>query len=238
MKNFRVIIVDDERLAREEVKRALMGYPDFVVVAEAKNADEAKEYIGTYKPELLFLDIQMSEKSGFDLLRSLPDPPGIVFTTAYNEYAVEAFETDALDYLVKPLRNERFAMTMEKVRRKLAAGAPGPGNATGEKVFIKDGNKCHLVDLNEVYLIESMDNYARLLHTNKILCIRRSLNQLEEILDRQVFFRISRTQIVNTSFIKHIYGLPKGKLQICLQDGKPLNVSSRQSVRFKAWKKL
>src|SRR5262245_54395528 len=133
MKKYNVIIIDDERLAREEVKRALADFPEFEIVGEAKNYDEAKEQIEMLKPELIFLDIQMPGKSGFDLLESLDEVPQVVFTTAFNEYAVKAFDIDALDYLVKPLRQERFAITIERIKKRLGK----TGNDVSEKqIFI------------------------------------------------------------------------------------------------------
>ena len=231
MKKFTVIIIDDERLAREEVKRSLAGYPEFEIVEEAKNYDEAKKQIEALKPDLVFLDIQMPGRSGFDLLESLDEVPGVVFTTAFNEYAVKAFDIDALDYLVKPLRKERFAITIEKIRKKLLQAEQY--DALEKQVFIKDGSKCFFVQLKDVYLIESADNYARLYFNNRKALIKRSLNQLEEILDSTIFFRISRNQIINTKFISQINNLEKGKLQVRLHKGEPLEVSLRQSVLFK-----
>jgi len=231
MKKFTVIIIDDERLAREEVKRSLAGYPEFEIAEEAKNYDEAKKQIEALKPDLVFLDIQMPGRSGFDLLESLDEVPGVVFTTAFNEYAVKAFDIDALDYLVKPLRKERFAITIEKIRKKLLKAEQY--DALEKQVFIKDGSKCFFVQLKDVYLIESADNYARLYFNNRKALIKRSLNQLEEILDSTIFFRISRNQIINTKFISQINNLEKGKLQVRLHKGEPLEVSLRQSVLFK-----
>jgi two-component system LytT family response regulator len=231
MKKFTVIIIDDERLAREEVKRSLAGFSEFEIVGEAKNYDEAKKQIEALEPELIFLDIQMPGRSGFDLLESLDEVPQVVFTTAYNEYAVKAFDIDALDYLVKPLRKERFAITIERIRKKLLKTEQY--DASEKQVFIKDGNKCFFVQLKDVYLIESADNYARLYFNNRKALIKRSLVQLEETLDSSIFFRISRNQIINTKFISQINNLEKGKLQVRLHKGEPLEVSLRQSVLFK-----
>jgi two-component system LytT family response regulator len=231
MKKFTVIIIDDERLAREEVKRSLAAYPEFEIVGEAKNYDEAKEQIEALQPELIFLDIQMPGRSGFDLLESLNELPQVVFTTAFNEYAVKAFDIDALDYLVKPLRTERFAITIERIRKKLLKTEKY--DASEKQVFIKDGSKCFFVQLKDVYLIESADNYARLYFNNRKALIKRSLVQLEETLDSSIFFRISRNQIINTKYISQINNLEKGKLQVRLHKGDPLEVSLRQSVLFK-----
>lgn len=229
MKKIKVILIDDERLAREELKRTIASYPDIEVIAEAGNADEAVHLIKKHQPDLIFLDIQMPEKSGFDLLEMLEDVPDVVFVTAFDQYAVKAFEADALDYLVKPVRDERFAKVIEKIRNKLnAAQLPAE-----KQLFVKDGNKCHFIRLSDVFLIESMDNYARLYFEDKKTYLKRSLNQLEETLDTGIFFRINRSQIINTNFISQIHQLPKGKLNITLKTGLLLEVSDRQSVKFK-----
>lgn len=147
MKKIKVVIIDDERLAREELKRALAIYDDFVLVGEAENADSAKDLIESQKPDLIFLDIQMPEKSGFDLLESLDNVPEVLFITAFNQYAVQAFEVNALDYLMKPIREERFSKAIEKVRNAIKLKS-SLGNAVSDrKIFIKDGEKTILYSI-------------------------------------------------------------------------------------------
>ena len=165
MKKIKVILIDDERLAREELGRVIAGYADLEVIAEAQNADEAVQLIKEHQPDLIFLDIQMPEKNGFDLLEMLDDVPEVVFVTAFDQYAVKAFEANALDYLVKPVRDERFAKVIEKIRSKLNISV----SQAERHLFVKDGTKCHLIGLNEIFLIESMDNYARLYFNGKQL---------------------------------------------------------------------
>lgn len=238
MTKFSVIIIDDERLAREEVKRSLGDFPEFAIVAEAKNYEEAKEKIDALKPELVFLDIQMPGRSGFDLLEALDEVPQVVFTTAFNEYAAKAFDIEALDYLVKPLRKERFAIAIDRIKRRLGARVLQQDDAAEKQVFIKDGNKCFFVQLKDVYLIESADKYARLYFNDRKVLIKRSLNQLEETLDSNIFFRISRNQIINTKYITQISSLDKGRLHVKLHKGEPLEVSFRQSVLFKSLNRI
>lgn len=240
MKKYKTIIIDDERLAREEVKRALKAYPEFVIVGEANNVDSALTLIAKEDPDILFLDIHMPEKSGFDLLEELTTVPEVVFTTAYDQYAVKAFELNALDYLVKPLRDERFSKTIEKVKIELAKKeehktAVLPIN---RKIFIKDGEKCFFIPLSEIYFIESIGNYVRLYFGDKKVMLKSSLNLLEQKLDATVFFRANRGQIINTQFIKEIHPYFKSKLQITLNSGEKIDVSSRQSVKFKNWNSL
>lgn len=240
MKIFKTVIIDDERLAREEVKRALEKYPEFLIVGEASHVDEAITLIEQQQPEIIFLDIHMPEKSGFDLLEELTTVPEVVFTTAYDQYAVKAFELDALDYLVKPLREERFAKTIAKLKQELNRTIEPQLNVLPmhRKIFIKDGENCYFIPLTEIHFIESIDNYARLYFGSKKAMIKRSLNLLEEKLNPTVFFRINRSQIINTQYIKEIHPYFNNKLQIILTTGETLEVSSRQSVRFKKWNSL
>jgi len=234
MKKIKVILIDDERLARAELNRALINYPNLEIVAEAGNAEEAAALIEKHHPELIFLDIQMPGKSGFDLLEMLDHVPEVVFVTAFDQYAVKAFEANALDYLVKPVRDERFAKVIEKIRSKLNS-APSPA---GRQLFVKDGNKCHFIKLADVFLIESMDNYARIYFQDQTTYLKRSLNQLEESLDEGMFFRVNRSQIINLNYIQQVHQLPKGKLNITLKTGLLLEVSDRQSVKFKTLNRL
>ena len=238
MRKFSVIVIDDERLAREEVKRSLADFSEFEVIGEAKNYEDAKRQIESLKPELIFLDIQMPGNSGFELLESLNEVPQVVFTTAFNEYAVKAFDLEALDFLVKPLRRERFAITIERIRKRLGKSESLRAGAREKQVFIKDGNKCFFVQLKDVYMIESADNYARLYFNDRKALTKRSLSQLEESLDSNIFFRINRNQIINTKYITQINNLDKGRLQVVLHKGEPMEVSLRQSVLFKSLNRI
>ena len=228
MKKLRVLIIDDERMARQEVKRLLMPYPDMEIIGEAKNADEAIVQITEKHPDLIFLDVQMPERSGFDLLESLSEVPEVIFTTAFDEYAVKAFEVNALDYLMKPIREERFALAIERIRQKLAQQISDP------QIFVKDRQQYHFIKWSKVHLIESMDNYARLYFEGKNVFLKSSLNQLEEKLDVSVFFRINRSQIINLQFIQSVQIAPNGRLQISLKTGEVLEASDRQSVKLKS----
>ena len=239
MKTYKTIIIDDERLARAEVKRALSKYPEFEVIGEAANVDEAVVLIEKEHPDLIFLDIHMPEKSGFDLLEELTVVPEVVFTTAYDQYAVKAFEVNAIDYLVKPLRDERFGLSIEKIKATFAKREAKPEALPMHyKIFIKDGEQCFFIPLTDIRLIQSMDNYARLFFGDEKAMIKRSLNLLAEKLDPTIFFRINRSQIINTQYIKEIHPHFNGKLQITLTSGESLEVSSRQSAKFKNWNSL
>ena len=240
MNRYKTIIIDDERLAREEVKRALEKHQEFEIIGEASHVDEAITLIDALNPDILFLDIHMPGKSGFDLLEELTNVPDVVFTTAYDQYAVKAFEMNALDYLVKPLRDERFSKTIEKVKVELSKRiALEPTTLPmHQKIFIKDGEKCHFIPLTDIHFIESLENYARLYFGSNKAMIKRSLNLLAEKLDPKVFFRINRSQMINIHYIKEIHPYFNNKLQITLTTGETLEVSSRQSVKFKNWNSL
>lgn len=239
MKKIKVIIVDDERLSREELKNTLKGYEDFVLIGEAENTDDAKNLIETEIPDLLFLDIQMPEKSGFDLLESLDHVPAVLFTTAYDQYAVQAFEVNALDYLMKPIREERFAKAIAKVRDSIHQKSSLNNLATKDrKIFIKDGEKRFFIQLDEIYLIESLENYTRLFFQGKNALQRRSLRQWEEMLDENIFFRINRTEIINIEYIHEVKQVTGGRLVVKLKTGELLEVSNRQSVKFKNINKI
>jgi two-component system LytT family response regulator len=233
MKPFSVVIIDDERLAREEMKRHLLPYTDFEVAGEAADADEAETLINTLRPQLIFLDIQMPERSGFDLLESLTDCPEVIFTTAFDQYAVQAFDTNALDYLVKPIREERFTRAIEKIRTKLTASNTITQATASQTLFIKEGELYHFIHVKDIYLVESTGNYARIFYQDKKVYWKRSLNQLEKTFDPHLFFRISRTTLINTSFIKQVATLPGGKLAVTLHNGQAFPMSSRQSSAFK-----
>ncbi|WP_276481379.1 LytR/AlgR family response regulator transcription factor [Paraflavitalea pollutisoli] len=227
--SYPVLIVDDERLAREEIKRHLLLYPDFTIAGEAANADEAEELIRTIRPVLIFLDVQMPERSGFDLLESLEEIPEVIFTTAFDKYAVQAFDTNAIDYLVKPIREERFARAIERAQAALQ-----PGNQPLSTLFIRDGERFHFIRVEEIFLIESTGNYARIYYGDKKTYLKRSLNQLEKTLDVAVFFRASRTSVINTRFIQSVKSLSDGRLEILLHNGLPVIVSNRQSAVFRS----
>lgn len=236
----RAIIIDDERLARNELKKLLADFPEVEVIAEAANADEGIEKIDNLQPDLVFLDIQMPGKTGFDMLAELDSVPEIIFTTAYDEYALKAFEVNALDYLLKPIESGRLADAIQKLHLPDESGSGEITAITNrsllnenDQVFVKDGEKCWFVKLSEIRLFESVGNYARLFFgTNKPL-ILKSLNALEERLDEKVFFRANRKHIINLRMIEKIEPYFNGGLLIELKGGDKIEVSRRQTVKFK-----
>jgi two-component system LytT family response regulator len=159
------ILVDDEKLAREGLKNLLKEFPEVQIIGEASNADEALELIDKLKPQLVFLDVQMPEKTGFDLLEDLIETPAIIFTTAYDEYALKAFEVNALDYLLKPVIKERLAEAVQKAKKQIEEQQLNKNRQMllpTEKVFIRDGDRCWYIKLEDIRIIESAGNYAKI----------------------------------------------------------------------------
>ena len=233
----RVILIDDERLARSELKRLLQEFPDVEVIGEAANAAEGLDKIESLNPDLVFLDIQMPGKTGFDMLTQLERAPHIIFVTAYDEYALKAFEVNALDYLMKPVEPKRLAEALLKVRQKDEEELLSYNNrgllGEHDQVFVKDGERCWFVKLSDVRLFESVGNYAKVFFgTNKPL-ILKSLNALEERLDEKVFFRANRKHIINLRMIEKIEPYFNGGLLLDLIGGEKIEVSRRQAVKFK-----
>jgi len=236
----RAIIIDDERLARAELRKLLQDFPEVEVVDEAANADEGIAKIESQNPDLIFLDIQMPGKSGFDMLSSLEKSPNVIFTTAYDEYALKAFEVNALDYLLKPVEPKRLADAIQKLHFIEAKEPVSNGEnvnrsmlTENDQVFVKDGERCWFVKLNDIRLFESVGNYAKVFFGNNKPLILKSLNALEERLDEKMFFRANRKHIVNLRMIEKIEPYFNGGLLLELKGGEKIEVSRRQTVKFK-----
>lgn len=237
--SIKAIIIDDERLARNELKKLLQDHSDIEVIDEAANVDDGIEKIETLNPDLIFLDIQMPGKTGFDLLAEVEKAPKVIFTTAYDEYAIKAFEVNALDYLLKPIEPKRLADAIQKLqaeifKENIGLNGVNRGPLTEyDQVFVKDGERCWFVKLGEIRLFESVGNYAKVFFgTNKPL-ILKSLNALEERLDERMFFRANRKHIINLRWIEKIEPYFNGGLLVDLKGGEKIEVSRRQTVKFK-----
>jgi two-component system LytT family response regulator len=239
----RAIIVDDERLARNELKRLLENFPSIEVIGEASNTDEASQLIEELQPDVAFLDIQMPGKTGFEWLEEWDGfLPEIIFTTAFDEYALKAFEVNALDYVLKPIELARLSESIQKLesRFKRTVSAEKTTSAShvlggNDQIFVKDGEKCWFVRLDRVRLCESMGNYVRLFFDDQKPLVLKSLNSLEERLDPKLFFRCNRKHIVNLNYIDKIEPWFSGGLQVTLKGEKAekIEISRRQSIRFK-----
>ncbi len=235
----KTLLVDDERLARVELRRLLSEFKEIDIVDEAVNADDAKEKIAMHNPDLIFLDIQMPGKTGFELLEELDRAPYVIFTTAYDEYALKAFEYNALDYLLKPIEPKRLEESLKRVIREKKEDEerefmpPAGTLKADDQVFVKDGDRCWFVKLEDIRLFESEGNYVRLFFKEQKPLILKTLNYLDERLDPRTFFRANRKHIINLKWIENIEPWLNGGLLVKMKDGHKIEVSRRQSVKFK-----
>lgn len=233
----RALIIDDERLARKELTSLLEEHETIQIIGEATNADEAFELINSENPDLLFLDIQMPGKTGFELLEMLDEVPKVIFVTAYDEYALKAFEVSALDYLLKPIEPERLAESLLKVKQEEVKKAQSDSGdkklGLEDQVFVKDGDRCWFVSLSNVRVFESDGNYIKVYFDGNRPMIHKSLNALDEKLDSRHFFRASRKHIINLSWVESIEPWFNGGLMVKLKGGDKIEVSRRQAAKFK-----
>jgi len=229
----RALIIDDERLARSALRRLLKEHPEVEVIAEASNPDEAIRAIHKTPPGILFLDVEMPGGSGFDLLEKLEDVPAVIFTTAYDEYAVSAFEVSALDYLVKPITAERLTAALVRAQKALAASRKEPPNSKGafvhHQIFVRDSERCWIVRLIDISLMESEGSYTRFHFGGNAPLVYRSLTAIEQRLNPTTFFRANRAQIINLGWIEGVEHDIDGRLNIRLRNGKQVEISRRQS---------
>ncbi len=233
----KVVIVDDERLSREELKKLLKQYPDIEILAECVNAEEGKKKIEELKPDLVFLDIEMPDKTGFEMLNEISGIPDVVFISAYDEYAIKAFEFQVLDYLLKPLDPQRLAECIKKYQIKEEKENIPVVNTTklniDSRVFLKDGNNCWFVALKDIIFFESLGNYVKVHLANSHPVIFNSLNALEERLPTEMFFRANRKFIINLHHVTTISTLVNNGYMVKLSNEMEVDMSRRQSVKFK-----
>ncbi|QCP14980.1 response regulator transcription factor [Pseudoduganella umbonata] len=229
----RVLIVDDERLARAELRRLLAAHPGIDIVGEAANAEQAVVQVAALQPDLLLLDVQMPGASGFDLLQALDTTPEVIFTTAFDQYALQAFEVNALDYLQKPIQATRLAAALQRAALRLGMPAAG-GAAAPRKLFLRDGERCWFVALDRIRLFESEGNYTRVYFDDARPLMLRSLTQLEERLDAQRFLRASRRHIVNLAFVERMTANDTGGFDLLLPGDVTVEVSRRRAAQIRS----
>jgi len=230
----KALIVDDEPLARRELRRLLAAHPSIQTVGEAGDIDEARERIESLAPEVVFLDIQMPGGTGFDLLVRLDWVPRVIFTTAYDRYAVKAFDVNALDYLLKPIEPERLAAALDKLQATYtAARREAHKDSPLEQLFVRDGPRCWFIPLRDVSVFSAEGNYVRMQWGQERPLLGRSLAALESKLDPQRFFRANRQQIINLEFIRSVDLGVGGRLHVQLNDGREIQISRRQARQFR-----
>ena len=238
MKKIKAVIIEDSRLARNELKELIKVHNEIEVVGEAENVDQGFELINNLDPDLIFLDINMPEKDGFALLEMLDHVPIIIFTTAFDEYAIKSFEYNAFDYLLKPISQKRFSNSIEKVLEKINFIPASYNNindsfSLDKQIFIKDGEKCWLIKIQDIYLFEIEGNYTRVYFGDKKPLLYKSLNQIEKKLPADVYFRANRQQIININHVNKVVSWFNGKLKIEMNSGDEIEISRRQSNNFK-----
>lgn len=235
----RTLIIDDERLARKELANLLEPFTEIELVGECSNAEEAVAMVKEKQPDLIFLDIQMPGKNGFELLEELVSVPKVIFVTAFDEYAIKAFQVNALDYVLKPIDPDRLASAVEKVAKledtpRSEQGVQPEGILGPEdQIFLKDGDKCWFVTLKDVRMFISEGNYVRVMFNDQKPLVLRSLNNLEKRLDERSFFRANRKYIINLKWVEKIETWFNGGLMVQLKSEEQVEVSRRQSSKFK-----
>jgi len=235
----RAIIVDDERLARKELRSLLSEFPNVEIIEECDNAETAITLVDELKPDVVFLDIHMPGKDGFGVLEELDYLPHVIFITAYDEYAIKAFEVNALDYILKPIQPERLKEAISKVTvRDVESVSNSEKLGLNNLVFVKDGEKCWFVKLEDVPMFESEGNYVRVYFDNHKPLILKSLNNLANKLDEDVFFRANRKFIINLNWVESIESWFNGGLMVKLKNGEKIEISRRQASKLKDMKSL
>lgn len=232
----KAIIVEDSRLARKELKELLKAHPQIQVIAEADSAEQAILLLMKVQPDLLFLDIHLPGKNGFDILAELDQVPLVIFTTAFDQYALQAFAYNTIDYLLKPVVPEQLERAISKVEAKLekqGGSSKLKKMSLTDRIFVKDGNKCWFVTLGDIRLFESKGNYTQIYFDDQRPLMLKSLQQIDLLLDQQQYVRINRQQIVNIKFVSNVHEWFGGRLKLSLSTGEVLEVSRRQANRIK-----
>lgn len=235
----KAFIVDDEPLAREVVKKHLQKYTDIVLVGEANDGFEALKLIPEVKPDLLFLDIQMPKINGFELLELLSENPSVIFTTAFDEFALKAFEVNALDYLLKPFSEERFDNAVSKKRNselqhETKRDIPLQIIHEQNRIVVKDGTEIKIIPIDEVDYIEAYDDYVKIYQGKKYILKKQTMNHFEQVLPKDQFIRIHRSYILNVNQLTKIESYEKNSYVAILKSGTSIPISRSSYSDLKA----
>jgi two-component system LytT family response regulator len=234
----KAIIVEDSRLARIELKELLKTHPVIEVIAESEDPDQAISLINKLSPDVIFLDIHLPQKDGFEILEALEYLPQVIFTTAFDQYAIKSFEYNALDYLLKPINKQRLAKAIEKltvvVDKSKNTNAERPPLTPNSRIFVKDGEQCWLLNLDEIRFFESCGNYTKVHFGSNRPMIYKSLNKIEARLDEDHFFRANRQHIVNLKFIQSVEPWLDNNFRLLMDDDTEIEISRRNSSQFKS----
>lgn len=230
-----MIIVEDSRLARLELKAQLADVKHIAIVGEADSIAQAQELLAQHNVDLMFLDIDLPDGNGFDLLLSLAQPPKVIFTTAFEEFALKAFEQNAIDYLLKPFSQERLQSALARVNMERESVTETKAMMDlSSRFFVKDGQQCFLIQLAQVERFESLGNYTQVYFDQHKTIVYRTLAQIEARLPKEVFFRTSRQYIVQLSCVQDVALCASGGLELTMSSGAKVEVSRRQASQFKA----
>lgn len=232
----KAVIIEDSRLARLELKELLKPHRGISIAGEADNADAALELIRLIDPDLIFLDIHLPGKNGFEILQELDKVPAIIFTTAFDEYALKSFDYQTIDYLLKPIVPEKLERAINKAQAQLihnTTSAQSDKSKIPDRIFVKDGNKAWFVNLDDILLLESRGNYTQIYFKEHSPLILKSLGQMEASLDERKFLRVNRQQIIGLKHIADVSGRFGSGLKIIIKNGQQISVSRRQAGRIK-----
>lgn len=228
----RIAIVDDSRLARLELKQQLAEQPGMEVVGEAANVSAAVQLLTSTAIDVLLLDIDLPDGTGFDVLEQVDAVPLVIFVTAFDEYAIRSFEVNALDYLLKPVRADRLQKALEKAKQHFKTEPVNPQ----QRIFIKDRDQCFFVQLSDIIAFEALGNYTRVHLPHAVPAIYRPIGAIAERLDATVFFRASRSWVINTQYIEKIEPSLSGGFHVQLRHGLQVDIAKRQAAAFRnAW---
>jgi two-component system LytT family response regulator len=237
----RAIIIDDEPLARSLVIEYLQPYQDIEVIQECNDGFEGIKAIQQYSPDLIFLDIQMPKINGFEMLELVENPPRIIFTTAFEEYAIKAFETHAVDYLLKPFSKERFDKAIQKLLQQKANAQPteavlemaAQSPVQSNRIVVKDGGKIKIIPTGSIQYLEGADDYVKIYTDSGTYLKKKTMQYFEHSLQRQQFLRIHRSYIINTQLITRIDPYEKDGHMVLLTTGAKLPVSKAGYIKLK-----
>lgn len=235
----KIIIIDDEPLARSIVKEYLQSYSDIDVIAECNDGFEGMKAIQQYEPDLIFLDIQMPKINGFEMLELIENPPAVIFTTAFDEFAIKAFEQNATDYLLKPFSKERFDKAIQKYLQSAKSQSQGvletaaQSPAQQNRIVVKDGNRIKIIPVNQIHYLEGADDYVKIVTAEGTFLKKRTMNFFEQSLSAYHFVRIHRSYIVNTQLITRIDVYEKDSHLVLLTTGAKIPASKTGYIKLK-----
>ncbi len=237
MSHIKAVIIEDEMPARELLKAYLAKESDIEIAEECENGFEGIKAIAKHHPDLIFLDVQMPKLTGFEMLELLDEFPQIIFTTAYDQYAIKAFELNAVDYLMKPFSKERFSQAIEKARKRISDKENSETTVktlvkkvkeeagTIDRIFVKTGSRIDVIPVSEIIRIDAQDDYAEIITKNKSYLKKETMNFLEKNLPRANFIRVHRSSIINSDYMEKIEKYGKESYIVVLKDGSRVNVS-------------